>query len=247
MKWLLFYVPLLLFPYCALTQPRFIYEGSIEYERRINIHRQVSEEDGRSEWFQNLVKTLQPFHSSMFTLQFSENQSIYKTSGEFPPMPMEWLMGPAKENVVLTSFDKQSRTAHKSVYETGFLVNDSLNRVEWRVSDEKRTIAGFDCRKAVGIICDSVYVVAFYAEEIPVSGGPESFDGLPGMILGLAVPRLHTTWFATKVQLTKPAAKEFAMSSRGTKTDRSKLTARLQSSLKDWGKYGQRNIWWVML
>ena len=31
--------------------------------------------------------------------------------------------------------------------------------------------------------------------------GPELFTGLPGMILGLAIPRYYTTWFATKVEL----------------------------------------------
>jgi GLPGLI family protein len=46
---------------------------------------------------------------------------------------------------------------------------------------------------------DSIYVVAFYTDEIHVSGGPESFHGLPGMILGVAVPHENVTWFATKV------------------------------------------------
>jgi len=32
----------------------------------------------------------------------------------------------------------------------------------------------------------SIDVVAFYTDDIPVSGGPESFDGLTGMILQVA-------------------------------------------------------------
>ena len=239
---LMFLVPMFL-----KAQQKFIYEGSIEYERRINLHRQVSEDDERSEWFKNLVKTMPAFHSSLFTLQFRENQAIYKIAGELASIQMPWIMGPAKENTVFTNFNNHTRTSYKSVFETKFLISDSLNGVEWKITGEKRTIAGLDCRKAVGRICDSVYVVAFYTDEIPVSGGPESFEGLPGMILGLAIPRLHTTWFATRVQLVKPADKDFAMSTRGTKTDRTKLNATLQSSLKDWGKYGEKNIWWVML
>jgi len=42
-------------------------------------------------------------------------------------------------------------------------------------------------------------VVAFYTDKIPVSGGPESFNGLPGMILEVAVPHEHVTWTATKI------------------------------------------------
>ena len=46
----------------------------------------------------------------------------------------------------------------------------------------------------------STYVIAFYANEIPIDGGPESINGLPGMILGLVVPSQHLSYFATKVE-----------------------------------------------
>jgi len=243
----LFYLIFFTSPFLSKAQQKFIYEGTIEYERRINVHRQVPEDEERSEWFKNFVKTMPPFNSSTFTLQFRENQSIYKISGEYTTIQMDWIMGPAKENTVLTNFETHTRTSSKKVFETSFVIADSLNNIEWKITEEKRTIAGMECRKAVGKICDSVYVTAFYTDEIPVSGGPESFEGLPGMILGLAIPRLSTTWFATKVQLTKTVDKDFAISNRGSKTDKAKLTATLQSSLKNWGKYGQKNIWWVML
>jgi GLPGLI family protein len=60
-------------------------------------------------------------------------------------------------------------------------------------------IAGFNCRKAVSTIFDSVYVFAFYTDEIMISGGPASINGLPGMIMGVTIPRLYTSWIATKV------------------------------------------------
>ena len=37
------------------------------------------------------------------------------------------------------------------------------------------------------------------------------------MILGLAIPRLSTTWFATKVELIDPKPTDFAIPSRGKK------------------------------
>ena len=46
---------------------------------------------------------------------------------------------------------------------------------------------------------DSIYIVAFFAEKKSVSGGPESFSGLPGMILELALPHDNIIWRATKV------------------------------------------------
>ena len=244
----LFITLLLASPLLINAQQKFIYEGRIEYERKINIHRQFDDEEMRSEWFKEFVKRQPAFHNSNFTLDFKGNQSVYKINGELVKLEMNWLMGPAKENVIFTDFEKQLRQSKKSVYEETFLVTDSTGKFQWRITDEKRTIAGMDCRKAVGRMCDSVYIVAFYTDEIPVSGGRESFEGLPGMILGIAIPRLHTTWFATKVQLIQPVAKDFEIPARGTtKTDITKLKSTLRSSLKDWGKYGERNTWWVLL
>ena len=56
--------------------------------------------------------------------------------------------------------------------------------------------------KHVAHIFDSVYVFAFYTDEILISGGPCSINGLPGMILGVTIPRLYTSWIATKVMVT---------------------------------------------
>jgi GLPGLI family protein len=76
---------------------------------------------------------------------------------------------------------------------------------------EYREIAGYNCRKAATIVMDSVYIIAFYTDEIPVSAGPESFNGLPGMILGIVIPRMNLTYFATKVETLQPTEKEFVL------------------------------------
>ena len=43
-------------------------------------------------------------------------------------------------------------------------------------------------------------MIAWYADDILTKGGPESFNGLPGMILGVAIPHEHITIFAQQVQ-----------------------------------------------
>jgi GLPGLI family protein len=75
-------------------------------------------------------------------------------------------------------------------------------KLDWKlVPNETREIAGFNCRKAQAVIFDSVYVFAFYTDEITVSGGPMGIHGLPGMILGITIPRMFTSWIATKLQV----------------------------------------------
>src|SRR5688572_5179859 len=89
----------------------------------------------------------------------------------------------------------------KNVYGSNFNVEDSIPAIQWKLSNENRMIAGFNCRKATGIIMDSVYVFAFFTEEIMIPGGPCSISGLPGMILGLTIPRLYTSYIATKIMV----------------------------------------------
>lgn len=81
-----------------------------------------------------------------------------------------------------------------------YLIIDSLHQITWRFSDEYRNIAGYECRRVNGATKDSLYLIAFYTEEIPVSGGPALVHGLPGMILGLVIPELHIQYWATKVE-----------------------------------------------
>ena len=88
----------------------------------------------------------------------------------------------------------------------------------------------------------------FYTDDIAVSGGPEQFGGLPGMILELAVPRLYTTWTATKVEAVPVKEAELAaIPAKGKKVTQAELGKSLKSSLKDWGKWGHRTVWWALI
>ena len=80
-----------------------------------------------------------------------------------------------------------------------YILSDTLSNITWRFTDEYRDIAGFECRRVNGSTPDSLYLVAFYTDQIPVSAGPALSNGLPGMILGLAIPELHIQYWATKV------------------------------------------------
>jgi GLPGLI family protein len=108
------------------------------------------------------------------------------------------------------------------------------------LTDETRTIAGFSCRRANALIMDSIYVVAFYTDEILTTGGPESFSGLPGMILGIALPHQHVTWFATKVEAVSVNDAQLVPPQKGKKTDNAGFKETVGGALKDWGKYAQK-------
>lgn len=246
MKRLLLPLLLLLFPFAAMAQ--FTAQGKINYERRTNIKLKYQTEE-QGEFMKSIIDKLAPFTISEFSLAFNENQTRYQFEKEQDVTGLTFNWGKvAKENKVVTDFKAGKVTAQKEVYESTYLVEDSVRRFQWKIEDEVRNIAGYNCRKAVTRIGDSVVVVAFYTEQIMVSGGPEGFNGLPGMILGLAIPRLFTTWFATQVTLTVPDISPLVAERKTKKVNNIQLMEALKKGTADWsGGYGTRISWWLML
>jgi GLPGLI family protein len=223
----------------------FISQGKIEYEKRVN---QYSKLDGDNAWTELEKKTMTKFKTSYFDLLFNGNQCLYKPGRESPDKNNDFFFEPpAQENVVYSDLGNARAISQKKVFEQLFLVQDSLRQIKWKITDETKVIAGFTCRRANAIIMDSIYVVAFYTDEILASGGPESFTGLPGMILGVALPHEHITWFATKVEAVPVAGTAIVAPGKGKKVNNSSLKETLQGTVKEWGKQGRQFMVATML
>jgi GLPGLI family protein len=180
----------LLWASCVDAQD-FITRGRIEFEVKRNNKRMYAEQYNSSP-----PEGLPEFDISYSDLIFAWNQSVYQKVRKVPTPSLN-----TNESSVYTDLDK-GQVVKKMPFGDEYVVYaDSLNKIKWKIENETRTIAGWACRKAVGRIYDSVYVVAFYCPEIIPQSGPELFSGLPGMILGLAIPRHYTTWFATKIEV----------------------------------------------
>ena len=234
----------------APAMSQYTAQGKIEYERKMNIHRRIDDmiEDGGGEWWEQVKAQSPKFGISYFNLSFNTKKTMYCPGRESESPVKMFGSPPAIDNIVFTDLQSSRVKAVKEVYEQKFVIGDSIRKIQWKITDEIRTIANYKCRKAVGKICDSVYVVAFYTEDIMVSGGPEMFGGLPGMILELAIPRLYTTWVATKVEIDPPAETEFALpASKGRQVTQKEMYEAVRSGIKDWGKYAHRIIWWSMI
>jgi GLPGLI family protein len=177
---------------------QFINSGMIEYEVRINNHRMFG--DGL---FAEMFKDKMPnFSTTYYKLTFNDNKAIYKFDRLNEKDKLPWGTNNAEDNVWYNDFNSNTRVNQKSVFGDIYILSDSLMNLNWKLMpNETRDIAGFICRKAQAVIFDSVYVFAFYTDEITVSGGPMGIHGLPGMILGITIPRMFTSWIATKLQV----------------------------------------------
>lgn len=186
----------ILFP-LSLTvnaQEVFVPFGKITFEKKVNMARTMEDLDLPSEAKEKMPK----YAISNWEFYFSEHKSLYRAEKKENATNSLFSSGNSSGEIY-TDYAKNQRVMKRSVMGDTYLLRDTVPTLSWKIMQDTRVIAGYDCRKAIGIIHDTIYVVAFYTDEILLRGGPEGFGGLPGTILGLAIPRYNSTWFATKV------------------------------------------------
>ena len=224
---------------------RLITSGTIEFEKTVNMHAVTKQEIGNNpneatiNNFENFKKTHPQFKKLTSTLVFGGGKSLY-TPNLASDDNTNYANNPvAKQfNVNFTDFTTGMSTIQKDIYGSQYLVKDSTRRIKWKITGETRDIAGYTCRRANGIIMDSIYVVAFYTDKIRVSGGPESFNGLPGMILGIAVPHENITWYATKVTDVAVPPATIVPPKKGRVITNNQLKDELKKAMRGWGAAG---------
>ena len=223
---------------------QFISSGKIEYEVRVNNHRMFS-----SGIFAEMFKDKMPnFSTYYYNLTFNNNKAIYKFDRLNEKDKMPWNDNTREENTWFSDYTTNQYSNLKFVFDETYLLSDTLMHINWKiVPNETRDIAGFNCRKAQGVIFDSVYIFAFYTDEITAPGGPMSISGLPGMILGLTIPRMYTSWIATKLEVNGVNTAIIAPPAKGKKKDPEELKSSIQKVSKDWGNWGQQSIWNIFL
>jgi GLPGLI family protein len=230
---------------CLAHGQQFVNSGMIEFEVRTNNHKSMGDEGFWAEMFKD--KTPQ-FSTSWFTYTFNNDKAVYKFNRRDEATKIPWDRGENDDNVWYSDYSNGTFTDRKFVFDDNYLLSDSLMKIDWKmVPNETREIAGFLCRKAVGIIFDSVYVFAFYTDEITISGGPMGIHGLPGMILGITIPRMFTSWIATKLQVTGVNTNVIIAPEKGKKKKATDLQADVKKATKDWGEWGQQSIWKIFL
>ncbi len=228
----------------AFAQTRFFPAIKVEFEKTVSVRQLMLDlhDDEDNNWIQDEIKNLPVTALSYYEFTGDSTKSIYKPIKEVPVNQRSWYRPVGDKNIVYTDYQNKTTISQKPVYEETFLLQDSLLKIKWKLTSDVRSIAGFECRKAIGILNDTIAVFAFYTDELLVNGGPEGIQGLPGMILGMGIPRLHATWFATKVEVFDINMSKVVPATKGKKVDRTSLLKALDPISKSWGTYGRKLI-----
>ena len=227
---------LLLFAALMADAQNFVTEAKIEYEKTVNTRKLMEKRN-----IPDAFKDGMPAETkTYYDLLYKNNQAMYQKGrdAELKNAPM-WGGGTQDDRKVYTDFSAGTTTQKKSVVWEDYFIQDTMYNIKWRITMDTRNIAGYECRRATAVVFDSVFVVAFYTDEIVGNGGPESFGGLPGMILGLVIPRIHTSWYATTVRpaLLPKEAEQLKIPVAGKKTkvhSFKSMSDKINETTKNW-------------
>ena len=125
-------------------------EGSIVYEKKMNMHRRITDEQMRA--------YIPEFRSSKHMLYFSDSISNYKPlvelesneGGEGGRMIMT--MGASMMGETTDLFKNYSKATATNIIEFGsntYNVTDSIKKQNWIFQNEAKNILGYNCKKAV--------------------------------------------------------------------------------------------------
>ena len=225
---------IILFFIINATAQQFVDKAEIEFEVNTNLKKNMS----NNSWDEMMKENLSELKTSFWTYSFIDNKSIFKFNrwSEKTRIPKN-LKDQDEENSWYYDFNSKTMSSQKQVVGSNIVINDSIAPIEWKLTNENREIAGYNCRKAVGKIFGDVYIFAFYTDDIMISGGPISINGLPGMILGLTIPRLYTSYIATKVNLTVSNPAEIKPITAKKTYSTQEFKNLIEDKTKDWWMY----------
>ena len=179
-------------------------DGKVVYERTMQLQIHIQDDNPMA---QMLPKT----RTDKFELTFGNNQSLWKhadeemEANEFGGNGMQInVVGPGQNDIVFYDFAKGVRVEQREMFDKKFIIEDSIAKLNWKLTGETQTILGHICQKAttqrIGKrmqmtmdngkmerkeIDDTSRIVAWFTTDIPISAGPEVQGQLPGLILAL--------------------------------------------------------------
>lgn len=195
------YITLILLCFVFICNAQ-ITNAKITFERKTNLFKKFKGDNER--W----LKEEDKIKIDYFELYVTDTASLFKPQESDLKENLSWA---TSKNTVLQNFNLNTRYLIKTMWGEELHLTDSLFKRQWQITESSRKIAGYACRKAIWQANDSTRIYAWFSYDITPSTGPESFNGLPGTILGLATEDGGVVYFAKKVEVLNPEAKQFIL------------------------------------
>lgn len=240
-------------------------EGKISYERKVNMHRNIPDPQMKSmipEFRTDKFELIFNESASLFRSVVDDEapDPFANAGGGGGGIRMNFRM---PTTTTYTDIAKQIQYEERAFFEKEFLIVDSLKQYKWKLSEETKTIAKQLCKKATTMVTapqmrvrisrggennsDSTAnapkppketeLVVWYAENIPVSVGPDNYSGLPGVIMEMDLDNGATVTTAVEVSAKYPK-KELVQPTKGDKMTRAQFQDQMQKLMQDMQRGG---------
>jgi len=174
---------------------QFAWSGKIHYERKTNMQKLENEYTDDWEKRRNQEKK---YVIDTFILSFNEDLSVFAPAN---PPPVSWNENRTIKNTVYCNHQTKERMTRIDVFGQSVYIRDTINKIPWKITENTRNLAGYSCQMAFYKKDSTTTVYAWYTQELIPPIGPETFSGLPGVILGLATEDGGIVYFAKSVEI----------------------------------------------
>lgn len=197
-------------------------EGRVVYERTLQLPTRFLNADP------NITAQLPKSRTDQYELLFGNNQSLWQylpdanSDGDpntFASGGMVLRFAGGSNDISYHNFDKAIQVDQREIADKNYVVTDSIQKLNWKLTDETKTILNYTARKVIAQrigtrnqmimengqmkrqqVPDTVSVVAWFTTDIPVPAGPGTYQGqLPGLILELDENNGRITYKAIEV------------------------------------------------
>ena len=202
MKKILFFISISasLFATAQMKEGKVLYERTIQMQFRGNVPPEVANNMPRE-------------RKDKFELSFANNQSLWEsvpemddnndTGGDNNGGRMMMRFG-GGDDLSYHNFTTGKRIDQRELSSKNYIVEDSIQKLNWKLTSETKTVLGHTVQKAIAerygmraamtmengemkrqMLPDTTVINAWVAMDIPVPAGPEFQGQLPGLILEL--------------------------------------------------------------
>jgi GLPGLI family protein len=210
--------------------------GTVKYEEHAKLHFNIQ---GDAPAPANLPTE----RTSQAVLHFTPDASLYEAvkGQNAPDMVNEEDDGDhvqikmvAPDNKTYCDLKNNKRIDQRDFMQRKFLIENDLKAADWKITGNQKIILNYPCQEATRQDGDRK-ITAWFTSAIPVSSGPSSYGGLPGLVLEVSINDGDQTITATSVTFENIDASVLVKPKEGKKVSQGEYDKIVADKMKEMG------------
>ena len=230
-------------------------EGVVYYTSKTQLKDfNITSNDLTPEMKDQMMEKMKKAFEKTFTLHFTNFESMYEEEEKLAePKPTSSsnikmnFIGSSTSGKLYKNFKNKQYIKEDDIFGKEFLILDSLQKMNWKLTNEQKKIGNYMCFKAELIIpvtkketgktnlfelkeTKDEIIEAWYTLDIPIPNGPGKHWGLPGLILELH--EFNTIFLCNKIVLNPKDKIEIKAPKKGKKVSQKEFDMIQEKKLK---------------